>query len=168
MKEIKVRVDDRVVDELKKKGSVTQLVKELIAFYLANQKQLNEVINTESKLVLRRYLKVKELETIKKELQKEVDELYNQYGELSLSIDAIKLLREIESKATEWLRSLTINDVEGLDELKKRLPDFIYQINALRSETAYIMKQLDSVMRQISRRHKLLSANKKASLRQYA
>ena len=161
MKEIKVRVDDRVVDELKKEGSINQLLRSLIVFYLSNEKQLKDAMELNNKLVLKKFIKVKELEKIKNELNKEINNLYSQYGEVLLALNTVKLLSNVEGKARNWLRQLTINDIEGFDELRDKLPDFVNEVNELRKQVSYLVTQLSALDRRIRYNRKRYSGTEK-------
>lgn len=153
MKEVKVRLPEEVVSQLEG-TSLAATIREIVEFWVKNQKYLKELTGIDSKKLVKEFIKLKKLEEIIKELRKEVNELYEEYDELMKDIEAVKLLREAEKLASGVVTTLTITRIEDLEGLDNKVDALRAEVEELRKKCSAIIMLLKA--REEKRRRKRL------------
>jgi len=82
------------------------------------------------KSLLTKYIKVKELERVKKMLSEECDKLYKRYSELQVTIQFYELIRDFEEKLKNYL-NYELGDSEKLMKVLEELADIREKLSKL-------------------------------------
>jgi len=80
--------------------------------------------------LLSKYIKVKELERVKKMLSEECDKLYKRYSELQVTIQFYELIRDFEEKLKNYL-NYELGDSEKLMKVLEELADIREKLSKL-------------------------------------
>jgi len=80
--------------------------------------------------LLSKYIKVKELERVRKMLSEECDKLYKRYSELQVTIQFYELIRDFEEKLKDYL-NYELGDSEKLMKVLEELADIREKLSKL-------------------------------------